>query len=118
MGIKLRKGCDYRSVCHLLHVNGIDIIALHLLQNKVELAPAVVVPVEFPVQRIEFARCYRKQHTDDNPKQCNKQYVTVTVPVHDFSPLFLLQFRPSGAGPPRPSAGIHPCIQPSLSLPG
>ena len=116
MGIKLRKGRNHSGIGHLLHIDRIDIIGLHLLQNKVELAPAVVVAVEFPVQRIESARRYRKQHPDYNPQQCNKQYVT--VPVHDFSPLFLRQFRPSGAGPPRQSAGIRPCTQPSLSLPG
>ena len=46
MGIQFREGCNDCSVCHALHVEGVHIVLLNLLQDEVELAPAVVVSVE------------------------------------------------------------------------
>ena len=47
MRIQLCKGCYYGSICHALHVDGIYIMLLHLLQDKVQLTPTVVISVEF-----------------------------------------------------------------------
>ena len=65
MGIELGQGCHYGSIGHTLHVNGIDIILLNLLENEIEFSPSVIVSVKLLMESGHLDGNQGKKHSQE-----------------------------------------------------
>lgn len=69
MGIKLGQSRHYCSIGHTLHIDGIDIVLLHLLKYQIELSPAIVVSVELLVESGDLDGGQGKKHSQENTQE-------------------------------------------------
>ena len=70
MRVQLGKSGHDSSVSHAVHIYGIDIIALDLLKDQVELAPSVVVAVKLSFRLQSLVGYHSDKHSEDHAQEC------------------------------------------------
>ena len=103
MGVELRERGHDCGIGHLLHVNGIHVVLLNVVEYEAELAPVAIFPVSHSLALLHFLPYKTKQHTDDDA-QNGDEYRALLHKISLFSqPLS----PPCAAGPRRQSDGTR-----------
>ena len=70
MRIQFCQGSGDGSIRHALHVDGIHIVLLDLLQDKIQLSPSVIIPVKLSLRFKDLGSQNGNKHSQDNAQKC------------------------------------------------